>query len=433
MPLDLLAGLAPARRPLEVHRPDGLELGRHPEVPFQPGRDDLLLDRAVQQHRGRPAARGPGPDQRVLVGQAEQRGVQPGGLAGPRGDNGLQAGRRELRRPGPAVRLAEAITDPDAGQAADPRDVARGQHPPGPLPPGVPRPGLPCPGVSRPGVSRPGVLRRDDLQAGNRAGDPADPAARLVPDQRQPLPLPHLTGEQPQVGDLLAARPALDREHGPARARLPAGRGGTRRRSQAPGHERPDPRGQLGRALAGQRRPEEHRVGQRGGGLAGQQRLQVGARRDSVVEQAGQQRVVVLGQDLGRPAAGGRLVQGVRLGAGGRGAEPGHGLDRDRARRQPPPDVGHQVVLAGAAPVDLVDEQQGRQVQPGQRLHQHPGLGLDALHGGQHQDGRVEHHQDPLDLGDEVGVTGRVDQVDLEVADRERGHGRADRDAALAL
>jgi len=43
------------------------------------------------------------------------------------------------------------------------------------------------------------------------------------------------------------------------------------------------------------------------------------------------------------------------------------------------------------------------------------------------------HAEDPLDLGDEVGVAGRVDEIDREVANEERGNRGANRDAALAF
>jgi len=52
---------------------------------------------------------------------------------------------------------------------------------------------------------------------------------------------------------------------------------------------------------------------------------------------------------------------------------------------------------------------------------------------GDHQYGAIQHVQHPLDLGDEVGVTGRVDQVDGDVIDDERHDGRLDRDPALSL
>ena len=87
----------------------------------------------------------------------------------------------------------------------------------------------------------------------------------------------------------------------------------------------------------------------------------------------------------------------------------------------------------GAAPVDLVHEEQRRDAQPLQRAHQHPGLRLHALDRRDHQHGAVEHAQHPLHLGDEVRVAGRVDQVDRDVVDDERHDGRLDRDAALAF
>ena len=49
------------------------------------------------------------------------------------------------------------------------------------------------------------------------------------------------------------------------------------------------------------------------------------------------------------------------------------------------------------------------------------------------QDGPVEDGQGAFDLGHEVRVAGGVDEVDLEVADRERDDGRADGDAAATF
>ena len=82
---------------------------------------------------------------------------------------------------------------------------------------------------------------------------------------------------------------------------------------------------------------------------------------------------------------------------------------------QPRADRGQDGVDVGAGPVDLVDEQQGRHLQPLQRPHQDPGLRLDTLDGREHQDGAVEHPEDALDLGDEVRVAGGVDDVDRGV------------------
>jgi hypothetical protein len=71
---------------------------------------------------------------------------------------------------------------------------------------------------------------------------------------------------------------------------------------------------------------------------------------------------------------------------------------------------GEPVVGPGA--VELVHEQQRGEAQPLQGAHEHAGLGLHP---------------------DEVGVAGRVDQVDGRVTDHERHHRRLDGDAALAL
>ena len=71
--------------------------------------------------------------------------------------------------------------------------------------------------------------------------------------------------------------------------------------------------------------------------------------------------------------------------------------------------------------------------QPPQRAHQHARLRLHALDRGDDEHRAVEHAEHPLDLGDEVRVAGRVDQVDGDVADDERDDRGLDRDAALAL
>ena len=86
-----------------------------------------------------------------------------------------------------------------------------------------------------------------------------------------------------------------------------------------------------------------------------------------------------------------------------------------------------------AAAVDLVDEDQRRDPQALQRAHQHARLRLHALDGGDDEHRAVEHAEHPLDLGDEVGVAGGVDQVDGDAADGERHDRGLDRDAAPAL
>ena len=84
-------------------------------------------------------------------------------------------------------------------------------------------------------------------------------------------------------------------------------------------------------------------------------------------------------------------------------------------------------------PVDLVDEDQRRDVEPLERAEQQRRLGLDALDRRDDEHRTVEDAEDALDLGDEVGVAGRVDEVDREIADQERGDRGPDRDAAFAL
>ena len=90
-------------------------------------------------------------------------------------------------------------------------------------------------------------------------------------------------------------------------------------------------------------------------------------------------------------------------------------------------------VDVGAGAVDLVDEQQGGHPEPLQGAHQDPGLRLDTLDGGQHEDRAVEHPEGALDLGDEVRVPGGVDHVHGDVVQRERHDRGLDRDAAPAL
>ena len=71
--------------------------------------------------------------------------------------------------------------------------------------------------------------------------------------------------------------------------------------------------------------------------------------------------------------------------------------------------------------------------QPPERAHQHARLRLHALDRADDEHRPVEHAQHPLDLGDEVGVPGGVDQVDGDVAGDERDDRGLDRDAARPL
>jgi hypothetical protein len=91
------------------------------------------------------------------------------------------------------------------------------------------------------------------------------------------------------------------------------------------------------------------------------------------------------------------------------------------------------LVGAGVLAVDLVDDDDRRQA-GGQRLLQHvAGLGQRALGGVDQQQHAVDQLERALDLATEVGVAGRVDQVDLHVPSTDRSRLGEDGDAALAL
>jgi hypothetical protein len=139
----------------------------------------------------------------------------------------------------------------------------------------------------------------------------------------------------------------------------------------------------------------------------------------------------VVGEQVDQPGGEAGVAGGGGREVGGAGAEPAGRPHRDDRRVQLLGD-GPQHALGGrAAAVDLVDEDEGGDPQPPQGPHQHPGLGLHALDGGDDQHGAVEHVQHPLHLGDEVRVAGGVDQVDGDVVDGERHHRGLDGDAAL--
>ena len=143
--------------------------------------------------------------------------------------------------------------------------------------------------------------------------------------------------------------------------------------------------------------------------------------------------LVAFREHLGHPSAE-RGVLSAREGEGGGArAERVRGSDRYDRLRQALGDVPHHTLVAGAGSVDLVHEHERRNAQPLQGTHQDAGLRLHALDGRDHEDRAVEHAQHTFHLRNEVGMAGRVDQVDLHVLQRERRDGRPDRDAALPL
>jgi hypothetical protein len=152
-----------------------------------------------------------------------------------------------------------------------------------------------------------------------------------------------------------------------------------------------------------------------------------------VVDVRGEQRVVVVGEQLDQRPCERGVGRAVRREGCVAGAQAVRGSHRDDPRRELLGDPLQHAVAARAAAVDLVDEQQRRHAQPLQRAHQHARLRLHALDGGDDQHRAVEHAQHPLHLGDEVGVPGRVDQVHRDVVDGEGDDRGLDRDPAPAL
>ena len=249
---------------------------------------------------------------------------------------------------------------------------------------------------------------------------------RLVAPQLQPIARPHGAGAHAHVGDLLAARAALDLEHGAGDVAV----GRALHGRQQLGH----PGGQRVHAGTGARRPEEHGMHERPPRLRGEPRPQPGVRdRRLVLDVRGQECVVVVGEPVDQRTGEARVGRAVRHERRVPGAQPAGGSHRDDRRRQLLLDPAQHGAGARAAAVDLVDEDQRRHAQAPQRAHQHAGLRLHALDGGDDEHRAVEHAQHAFHLGDEVRVSGRVDQVDGDVADRERDDRGLDRDAALAF
>jgi hypothetical protein len=136
-------------------------------------------------------------------------------------------------------------------------------------------------------------------------------------------------------------------------------------------------------------------------------------RRNPVTVDVGrQERLVVLGE-------GGQDVVGR--------------VDRRHGRRQALLDLPEHPRRIGAAPVGLVQEEDGRHLEPPQRPHQQRRLRLHALDRRDHEHCTIQHAEHALDLGNEVRVAGSVDQVDPHVPDLERDDRGLDRDPALLL
>ena len=147
-----------------------------------------------------------------------------------------------------------------------------------------------------------------------------------------------------------------------------------------------------------------------------------------VVDERLQERFVVLGEQLVQ-----RRVVYDSLHERVSRAEPTRRRHRDDRGPEAFRDGAKHPLLVGSGAIDLVHEQERRYPEPLQRAHQDPCLRLDALDRGDDEHRTVEDAQHALDLRDEVRVAGSVDQVDVDVTERERGDRRFDRDATLAL
>jgi hypothetical protein len=131
----------------------------------------------------------------------------------------------------------------------------------------------------------------------------------------------------------------------------------------------------------------------------------------------------MLRKDLGQRRSMIGIVRGER---GHRGRASTGVVDlrhRDHRRGEPATHGLHDTVRVGAGAIELVDEQQRRHAEPLQRPEQERGLGLDAFDRRHDQDRAVEHAEDALNLRDEVRMTRRVDEIDRQVTDEERGDG----------
>ncbi len=128
------------------------------------------------------------------------------------------------------------------------------------------------------------------------------------------------------------------------------------------------------------------------------------------------------------------------------GVEPGLPVARDRVDDRELDLVGrgveveeelvhlvHDLLDSRVGPVDLVDDEHDGQAAL-ERLAQHEaGLRERPLRGVDEQEDAVDHRQATLDLAAEIGMAGRVDDVDLRAVQAHRGVLGEDRDALLPL
>ena len=333
-------------------------------------------------------------DEWVLLGELCERAPEPRAVTKmPRHDDSLEGRRVEpvIRQRGSG---ADRVADPHRPEAADLRDLA---------------------GTNV--VPRDRGAAVEDADRGHLAVDPAADAHALARPKR--------AREHPDVGDPLARRAALDLEHR-ARGRGSRVTGRSRQQLRDARRQRIDPR-------AGDRRSGEHRVHERLLRLIRELSAKTSVRNGLSVDDRLDDAVVVLAEHV-RQLRGERSVSAF------------HGLNSaplvPALRTRPIGTIAGVSRFAIAATTrstfaprrsTLLTKTSVGTPEPLQRAHQDPRLRLDAFDRRDHEDRAVEHAQHALDLGDEVGMPRRVDQVDGERPDLESRDRRFDGDAPRAL
>ena len=335
-------------------------------------------------------------DERVLFGELGEGGAEAAGLVGTAGEDDRLEGRQgEVVFGRVRGEVADRVADADRAEAPDPGHLA-GRH-------------------ERP--ARRAGRREDADGSGLRLVSATDADASARPER---------AGEESSEGHALPGGSPLDLEDAARYLGLRIAVGGGQQVRDA-FRERVEP-GSAGR------RTEEDRVDLHGASLRGEQRPEpADGERPFVRDVVPEHGVVPLGKHLGQPRAQGGVAVQPGAEAGGAGTGVVDGAHGDHARREPARHRLEHALAVRAGPVDLVDEDQRRDGYPPERPHEQRRLGLDALDRGDDEDRPVQDAKDALDLGDEVRVAGRIDDVDREVAEGERRDGRLDRDAALAL
>ncbi len=136
-----------------------------------------------------------------------------------------------------------------------------------------------------------------------------------------------------------------------------------------------------------------------------------------------------------------RQILARRIESGGRPALAAGGKNRREIelrfgrveRREQIEDLVVDRLSAGVGPIDLVDDDDRPQTLAQRLADDKFGLRHRAVGGVDQYQNPVDHAEDAFDLAAEIGVAGRVDDVDPDVPPDDRGAFGEDRDAALAL